>query len=105
MGVERYLEPSPNGKIYVIIKAPKPLANTTRIPEAHLVSDEPAMQNGLLTLIGAKERWLEHMKEYLRALRSSIDFLPSAALEDTMQGYFEYRFYSIGVLVLFTWVE
>ncbi|KAH9218184.1 isoprenoid synthase domain-containing protein [Leptodontidium sp. 2 PMI_412] len=55
--------------------------------------------------LGAKQRWLEHMKEYLRALRSSIGFLPSANLEDTIDGYFEYRFHSIGVLVLFTWVE
>ena len=77
----------------------------TRILEAHLVIDEPSMQNGLLIPTGAKGRWLEHMKEYLRALRSSICFLPSATLEDTVQGYFEYRFYSIEVLVLFTWVD
>ncbi|KAL2062541.1 hypothetical protein VTL71DRAFT_6807 [Oculimacula yallundae] len=54
---------------------------------------------------GAKKRWLEHMKKYLGALRSSIGFLPSTHLEDSISGYFEYRFYSIGVLVLFTWVE
>ena len=45
------------------------------------------------------------MKGYLAALRVSINFEPSTTLEDTIKGYIDYRFYSIGVLPLFTFVE
>jgi hypothetical protein len=50
-------------------------------------------------------RWREYMKQYLNALRVSIFFEPSSTVEDTIQRYFDYRFHSIGVLPLFTFVE
>lgn len=45
------------------------------------------------------------MKYYLAALRASINYKPSTTLEETIKGYIDYRFHSIGVLPLFTFVE
>jgi hypothetical protein len=45
------------------------------------------------------------MKYYLAALRASISYVPSLTEEETIKGYINYRFHSIGVLPLFTFVE
>ena len=45
------------------------------------------------------------MKECLTALQVSIHLEPSHTSEDTIRGYINYRFHSIGVLPLFTSVE
>ncbi|KAK0105527.1 hypothetical protein ONS95_004113 [Cadophora gregata] len=66
------------------------MAYRLRILSAALVMIELLMYSQLLTSKGVKRRWLKHMKEYLRALRSSIGFAPSIALDDTISGYFEY---------------
>ncbi|KAH8756856.1 pentalenene synthase [Hyaloscypha finlandica] len=50
-------------------------------------------------------RWKQNMKYYLAALRASINYKPSTTLEETIKGYIDYRFHSIGVLPLFTFVE
>ncbi|KUJ19990.1 terpenoid synthase [Mollisia scopiformis] len=53
----------------------------------------------------AKLRWKQNMTSYLAALRASMTYEPSDNLEKTVGGYIDYRFHSIGVLPLFSFIE
>ncbi|KAG4431668.1 hypothetical protein IFR05_012851 [Cadophora sp. M221] len=54
---------------------------------------------------GSQKRWLLHTKEYLEALRNSIDFVPLATLDETVAGYLDYRIHTFAMLALFSFVE
>ncbi|PVH75594.1 terpenoid synthase, partial [Cadophora sp. DSE1049] len=58
-----------------------------------------------LIYIGAQKRWLLHTREYLEALRNSIDFVPLATLDETVAGYMDYRIHTFAMLALFSFVE
>lgn len=58
-----------------------------------------------LIVSGAQKRWLLHTKEYLDALRESIDFVPLATLDETVAGYLDYRIHTFAMLALFSFVE
>lgn len=58
-----------------------------------------------MTFLGAQKRWLLHTREYLDALRNSIDFMPLHTLDETIAGYMEYRIHTFAMLALFSFVE
>jgi hypothetical protein len=45
------------------------------------------------------------MMQYFGALRDAVVFKPSARIEDTIERYVRYRYYSIAVTPMFAFIE
>jgi hypothetical protein len=54
---------------------------------------------------GAQNRWAKGMMQYFGALRDAVVFEPSAHIEDTIERYVRYRYYSIAVTPMFAFIE
>ncbi|KAJ9615039.1 hypothetical protein H2200_001113 [Cladophialophora chaetospira] len=52
-----------------------------------------------------KLRWADSMNRYFEALRQALVFEPSSTLAETVEGYIEYRFHTVGVLPIFAFIE